>query len=349
MSAPRVYVRGVGAVSPAGWGAAALVAALENAVPLPTIPLARPGWDKTVATRPVPTPATRPAFLQHARLRRAGPISQYAVAAGLEALGTDTAEVQAGHLKLGIVVCVMAGGVSYSRRFFEEVLRDPLTASPLVFSETVFNAPASHLAAFLGIDTAGYTVIGDDGAFLQGLAMAAQWIAQGDLAACLVVGAEEVDWIVSDAMRLFDRSAIQSGGAGALYLSGKASDNASVQLSAVTDSFNYSADQNRTKAARGMRAQLPNGAAGELLCSGERGSPRADRAERSAWEGWPGLRQTPRTILGEAFVASTAWQCVAACQWLRGGLGTAANVSIVGANQQAIGARFVLSDDPRSL
>jgi hypothetical protein len=40
-------------------------------------------------------------------------------------------------------------------------------------------------------------------------------------------------------------------------------------------------------------------------------------------------------------VAGAAWQCVAACAAVGGGGYTAANVSLVGPNQQALGARFV--------
>ena len=65
-------------------------------------------------------------------------------------VGRRCRSVQSGALRLGIVACTMAGSVAYSRRFYEEVLREPATASPLVFPETVFNAPASHLAAYLG-------------------------------------------------------------------------------------------------------------------------------------------------------------------------------------------------------
>ncbi len=39
-------------------------------------------------------------------------------------------------------------------------------------------------------------------------------------------------------------------------------------------------------------------------------------------------------------MAAAAWQCVAACDLFPSGQFTAANVSLVGANQQAIGARF---------
>jgi hypothetical protein len=112
----------------------------------------------------------------------------------------------------------MAGGVNYSRRFYEEVLQNPRTASPLIFPETVFNAPASHLAAFLGSEMISYTLVGDDGTFLQGVALAAQWLTDGKVDACLVIGAEETDWIVADAMKLFRRKTIHGAGAGAILL-----------------------------------------------------------------------------------------------------------------------------------
>jgi len=40
-------------------------------------------------------------------------------------------------------------------------------------------------------------------------------------------------------------------------------------------------------------------------------------------------------------MAAAAWQCVAACDAVANGRFAAADVSLVGSNQQAIGARFV--------
>jgi hypothetical protein len=277
-------------------------------------------------------------------LRRASAIAQYTVAAGLEALGGDAARVQAGALRLGIVVCVMAGNVNYSRRFYEETLNDPAAASPLLFPETVFNAPASHLGAYLNTNAASYTLVGDDGTFLQGLALAADWLMEGKADGCVVVGAEETDWIVSDAIRLFHRKAIHSGGAGALYLQGNQPPTPVVELADITDAFNFAQQQPRDEAARRMRAQLPGGAPNELLCLGMQGLPCADAAESAAWQDWTWPRRTPKAVLGEAFVASAGWQCVLACDTLRRREFTAANVSVVGANQQAIGARFRIAD-----
>ena len=87
--------------------------------------------------------------------------------------------------ELGIIVCVLSGCVNYSRRFYDETLKDPGTASPLVFPETVFNAPASHISAFLGSMAVNYTLVGDAGTFLQGLATGANWLIEGKVSECL--------------------------------------------------------------------------------------------------------------------------------------------------------------------
>ena len=42
----RVFISGAGAVSPAGWGVPAMVAAIDAGVPLPTAPLAYPGIER---------------------------------------------------------------------------------------------------------------------------------------------------------------------------------------------------------------------------------------------------------------------------------------------------------------
>ena len=337
----RIFVHGLGAVSPAGWGVEKLCDALEKGEPVAPQNIARPGWENPLRVRTVPPPEARPAFFTHPRLRRAGTITQHTVAAALEALGADVAPVQSGALRLGIVACTMSGSVAYSRRFYEEVLREPAMASPLIFPETVFNAPASHLAAYLGTNGTGYTLVGDEGTFLQGLAMAADWLLHDQADGVVVVGAEESDWVVADAMRLFQRNAIHGAGAGAIYLRREKSPAAGAELATVTDSFLLTQSQSRTAAARKMRAQLPAGVPGELLCAGGQNLARLDAAENLAWRDWTGTRLAPKTILGDALLAAVAWQCVAACAALAGGQFFAANVSVVGANQQAIGARFL--------
>lgn len=347
-----IIVRGIGAVSPAGWGLPALRAALEKNIPLPATPIVRPGWEKPILARTVPPPTVRPAFLAHPRLRRASPAAQHTVAAALEALGADAERISNRQLRLGVIVCIMAGCVTYSRRFYEEVLRNPQTASPLLFPETVFNAPASHLAAYLNAPGINYSLVGDDGTFLQGLALAAQWLQQGRADACVVVGAEELDWIVADAVRHFSRSSVHTAGAGALYLKPQGTDDTSeygqfAELAAVTNAFLFTKDQDRRTAAKRMRAQLSKRDT-DVLVLGQQDVRHLDAPELAAWRDWRGPRMTPRRLLGEAFNAAAAWQCVLACDAIQSGNNAAACVSVVGTNQQAIGARFVAATQPYS-
>jgi 3-oxoacyl-(acyl-carrier-protein) synthase len=334
-----IIASGIGAVSPAGWGVGALRAALARGTPIPVTALDRPG-SRSIPVRPVPKLTSRPAELSHARLRRTSPISQYAVFAALEALGEKRQTMQSFD-RLGIIVCVMAGSVNYSRRFYNETLTDPSTASPVVFPETVFNAPASHLAALLGASGLNYTLVGDPGTFLIGLALGAQWLSSVLVDHCLVLGIEELDWITTEALRLFSRDAIAAEGAGALLLERDAGHAAAIELAAITDSHLFLQTQNRFEAAKAVRAQLPELCVSHLLCSSTQGIARLDKCELNAWRDWTGNRVAPKELLGEGLAAASAWQCVAAADALQTNQYTAANVSVVGCNQQAIGAHFI--------
>jgi hypothetical protein len=336
----RIFVTGWGAVSPAGWNVAALREALAHDGPLPVQSLERPGWEKPLRVRQVPAPVARPEFLAHPRLRRSSPITHYAAAAALEALDGHRA-APGSNGRLGLVVCMQAGCVRYSCRFLDETLKNPATASPLLFPETVYAAPASHIAALLENVSLACSLVGDAGAFLQAISLGVQWLEEDRVDSCLVIGAEETNWILADALRLLDRNAIITSGAGALCMSRNPQTAGAVELAAITDPHTYSARKTRTQAAQAMRAQLSGGAAGDLLCDGLADSPRVDAPEREAWHDWPGKRFSPKRKLGEGLTAAAAWQCVAACDSVANGACTAANVSVVGSNQQAIGARFV--------
>jgi 3-oxoacyl-(acyl-carrier-protein) synthase len=231
----------------------------------------------------------------------------------------------------------MSGCVNYSRRFYHEVLENPAAASPLLFPETVFNAPGSHLASVLGNILLNYTLVGDPGAFLQGLALGATWVTDGRVDGCLIVGAEEADWVTAQSFCMFDKGFVLAEGAGAIYLR-KPRQESEVALAAVTDSHLFFSIDSRVTAARAMRAQLPSA---ELLVDGAQGLKRSDCAEVDAWRDWTGARISPKRALGEGLMAASPWQCVAAIDALQQGRHSSAVVSVVGCNQQAIGAHFV--------
>ncbi len=333
-----LFVHGTGAVSPAGWGVPALDQALTRGTPLAPTPISHPAHPTPHPARRVPPPVPRPAFLAHPRLRRSSPIAHYVAAAALEALESNPPPAAPG--RLGILVCTMCGCVRYSTRFYAETLADPATASPLIFPETVFNAPLSHLAAFLVNGATHYTLLGDDGVFLLGLATAAHWLSQDRVDGCLVIGAEELDWTVTGAFRLFSRRVVPAEGAAAIYLRREPPPAGMPSLTSVTSPHLFTHGQPPVKAALSMRAELPDPTPNTLLVDGTQGAPRFDAAETATWQDWTGPRLSPKAILGNALSAAAGWQCVAAVRHLQRTAGTAALVSVVGCNQQAIGATF---------
>ncbi|MFZ0917858.1 MAG: beta-ketoacyl synthase N-terminal-like domain-containing protein [Candidatus Udaeobacter sp.] len=171
----------------------------------------------------------------HPRLRRASVISRFAAAAGLDALRAAGLEPGSHNgERTALIFAISNGGVIYTKRFYSNIVESGAqSASPLLFPETVFNAPASHLAAILGITGATYTLVGDGAVGLAAIKMAEDVMANGTLDYCLVVGTEEIDWVLCDAYRRWrllrssppiepfseqQRGMILSEGAGAILL-----------------------------------------------------------------------------------------------------------------------------------
>lgn len=331
-----VFISGYGAVSPAGWDLAAMRDALAKGQLLPCTDLPRPGADirQTPRAMRVPPPNPRPAFLTHSRLRRASPLTQFAVSAALQALGPRQSGT-AGNI--GVIVCIFSGCVNYSRRFFDETLKDPSTASPLIFPETVFNAPASHISAYLGSTAINYTLVGDVGTLLVGLATAARWLLEDRVEECLLVGAEEADWLTTDALRLFDRKKCLSEGAGAVLLT-KSGD---IRLESVTDEFLYSTE-GKQRALQLMRKEVGNTSPSTLLVDSTAGEQGISLDEARFWSDWTGPRLSPKSVLGEGLMASAAWQLVTAVDALHHRTAPEAIVSIAGFHQHTVAARLAL-------
>lgn len=278
-----------------------------------------------------PVPARAIAQLPtHPRLRRSSAISRFAVAAGLAALedarlklDTETAS------RTALVFAVSNGGVIYTRKFYHDIVESGAqAASPLLFPETVFNAPASHLAAILGITGASYTLVGDGGVGILALKMAEDLMLNDMLDQCLVVGAEETDWLLCDAYRKWrllrsappvepfqkpPKGTILSEGAGAVLLSR----NGSVQLEKIVAGTNF---RRRTEAGDSVDkifAELCDGET-DLVVASANGTF-VDAAEHAAV-----ARNCPNApvlagkgALGESVGASSLWQIICGAQSLR--------------------------------
>ena len=194
-------IAGAGCVTPLGKNAAESALAIRAGARATLTEVKNPENGRIITAALVP-----PQFTAHLgrepRLRRASAISLLAAAAGNEAIGPALAAKPGMKPRLAIVFGVSSGGVQYTRRFYEQIVKQGANAaSPLLFPETVYNAPASHLASMLGVDGATYTIVGDGTVGMQALEFGAQLIATGDADDVLVVAAEEFDWILFEAHR----------------------------------------------------------------------------------------------------------------------------------------------------
>lgn len=330
-----IAITGAGAVSPAGWGMEALMDALRSGEKIAPSFIERPSGEITVRTPVLRVPAEGATTPKFARLRRTSPISKFAAAAAAEALGEiHLAEIADGKLRVGVIFTLTNGCVNYSNRFYGEALADPAMASPILFPETVFNAPSSHLSAMIGSTAPNDTLIADSTGFFSGIDLAAEWIERGDVDGCLVVSAEEIDWLSAEGLRYYSRNYLPSEGAAAVYLEAK---DGPVKLLRLPDPVSLSVYR-RIGAAAEMKTRLAATDDGTtLLVDGRVGIARHDRPESEAWSDWTGPRWSPRTVLGEGMGVSAAMQVAAAVHALANGEFQQAVVTATGANQQAAG------------
>jgi 3-oxoacyl-[acyl-carrier-protein] synthase II len=268
--------------------------------------------------------------LAHPRLRRASVISRFAAAAGLEALqaaGVNVNSQNAG--RIALIFAVSNGGVIYTKRFYRDVVQaGAQAASPLLFPETVFNAPASHLAAILGVTGTTYTVVGDGAVGLLAIRMAEDVMTDESLDYCLVVGTEEVDWLLCDAYRRWrllrsappiepfckqKRGMILSEGAGAIVL-------ARGGPIAIENAHPGGCYGKRAGAEKILIQMLRDLSQAEIdfVISSANGTF-IDQAEQGALEQVipDAIIYTAKPALGESIGASGLWQVILGAQALR--------------------------------
>jgi hypothetical protein len=335
-----IRITGTGAVSSAGWGVAAMMDALDSGARAELSELVRERkHGDPVATPVLRVPAAPSTLPKSPRLRRVSPVSKFAAAAAMEALGTErAAKVASGEIRLGVICALFNGCVNYSNRFFGEVLADPSVASPILFPETVFNAPSSHLSALFNSTAPNDTILGDGAEIFTALEIATEWLLRGDCDGVLVVAPEEIDWLSAEGLRLYSGDAIPSEGAAALYLeiAGEGP-----QLLSIPDPVLLGPGADRAGALR--EAVCATGACddgGTLLSDSRSGIARFDAPENEAFASWSGPRMSVKTLLGDCFGTSAGHQLVAAVARLRRGDAEQALVVTLGGNEQVGACRL---------
>lgn len=290
----------------------------------------------TLDGRTFPVFRIRPAAIgelpPHSRLRRSSAISRFAAAAGLAALrqANVTLDPESAN-RTAVIFAVSNGGVIYTKRFYHDVVESGAqAASPLLFPETVFNAPASHLAAILGLTGATYTLVGDGAVGVLALKMAEDLMLGPDVDRCLVVGAEEADWLLCDAYQRWrllraappiepfgaqPRGTILSEGAGAVLLDREGL----VIVEQIEPGCNFERQRDAARCVDQVFEQL-SPANDDLIVVSANGTF-IDGAERAAIvHHCPESRVfAPKGALGEGVGASILWEVIAAAEAIRTG------------------------------
>jgi 3-oxoacyl-(acyl-carrier-protein) synthase len=268
----------------------------------------------------------------HPRLRRSSAISRFAAAAGLAALKDAGLELTAALAeRTAVIFAISNGGVIYTKRFYDDIVETGAqAASPLLFPETVFNAPASHLAAILGINGASYTLVGDGAVGLLAIKMAEDLMENDEaLDRCLVVASEEADWLLCDAYRRWrlmrlappiepfvdrPRGMILSEGAGAIVL-GR---DEPLQLERVASGGDFEQQRVARQRVDEVFTELCESGSADVVIASANGTF-VDSAEEHAIQSHcpDAIVYTPKPALGEGVAAAGLWQIVCAAQALR--------------------------------
>lgn len=329
-------IAGLGWVTPLGTGLGEVWERLDRGDVGELKPLPNPETGRAHRYMPVPLKLVE-AVNRNPRLRRSSAISLFAVAAGLAAMEDAglkmTPEMAA---RTAVVFAISDGGVLYTRKFYEQIVKQGANAaSPLLFPETVYNAPASHLAALLGVNGASYTLVGDASVGLSALHFAAQILALGGLDQVVVVGAEECDWILCEAYddwRLA-RTPLAEGAA-AVVLRREGRWNVRTHPGAA-----FYRQREASHALTHVLQGLADAPRPELIVSSGNGTF-VDRAEATALApSHAGIRtMAPKRQFGEAPGASALLQLVLGAVALEKWDLRSALVPVVGWNQQASAA-----------
>jgi len=182
------------------------------------------------------------------RLRRASPITYYMIEAVDQAL---RAAPETDRSRTGVIAAFFLGCLVYSVRFFRQITDEGRRfASPVLFPETVFNSPLSHVVATLGIGGPVYSQIGDKSCWATALRTAQCWLARDECDRVIVIGAEEFEPHEVDALQAGGllRDGLQPCEGAVALLLGR-SDGSLPSIHAVHDGYSFTSRKNAATAA----------------------------------------------------------------------------------------------------
>lgn len=129
------------------------------------------------------------------RFRRAAGISKYALAA-VRLLMDDAGEVVVDGTDTALISGITHGALNYTQEFHRALLQDGVDAiSPILFSDSVLNAPAGNLSICFSIKGPVHTLVGGPEITVKSIALAYSMVLDRLAGKTIVVSAEELNEI----------------------------------------------------------------------------------------------------------------------------------------------------------
>lgn len=150
-------------------------------------------------------------IIDNRSFRRAADVSKYALAAIQLALldaGLDSAEGE----DSAIVTAVTHGAMNYTEAYHKSLVTGGVEdISPILFSDSVLNAPAGNASICYGIRGAVHTIVGGTAASIKAAIMACRLIQEDGINRAVVVSAEEINKLSFYCRKRFGDSEMSEG------------------------------------------------------------------------------------------------------------------------------------------
>ncbi|MFO0793633.1 MAG: beta-ketoacyl synthase N-terminal-like domain-containing protein [Candidatus Brocadiaceae bacterium] len=156
-------------------------------------------------------------YFPHGKFRRAAEISKYTIVA--IKLAMDDANASAlDRKKTGIIAGLTLGALNYTQSYHKLLITEGVaSASPILFSDSLLNAPAGNASLSFGVNGPVHTLIGGKTTAAKSIMLASQIIALRTIDKAIVVSAEELNELLCLTYLRLGLDTL-SEGAGALVL-----------------------------------------------------------------------------------------------------------------------------------
>ena len=156
-------------------------------------------------------------YFPHGKFRRAAEISKYTIVAIKLAID-DANACTSDRKKTGIIVGLTHGALNYTQSYHKLLITEGVaSASPILFSDSLLNAPAGNASISFGVNGPVHTLIGGKTTAAKSIILASQIIASGTIDKAIVVSADELNELLCLTYLRLGLDTL-SEGAGALVL-----------------------------------------------------------------------------------------------------------------------------------